>query len=464
MSILREDEVFAEGLSEELLNSLSNIEDLKVAARRSSFGYKGNASNVKDIGKALDVSYVLEGSIRRADDRMRITAQLVSVKDGFHLWSNSYDREIDDIFVIQDDIARHVARSLNAELISKEVLFDAGTDNAAAFEHYLEARQYLNRRGIGLSLAINGFKTALKADPDYARAYAGLASSHAVSHIYLDVPKEIAHKRASDLAHKALEIDPNLSEPYAVLGVIQANQNNWEAAISYYETGEKLNPDDVTILQWYAEALAYLGYLEKAEKKILRAININPDTAVLALVAGNIYHSMGNIELTEKYYQLSEKLGLSDGVNGNAFVELAHSNIKRAANMITVAAFNKNYISEDEVDDLEVFLLDIMRQESLVDDGVQAFPELASDDNFMTFAYLISGENEKALKLIETGPEGDHDSFYLLWTNLNPMLRQHPYFLTFIRNTGLYDFWLKEGWPDKCQPEKKSKTFNLKCH
>ena len=132
--------------------------------------------------------------------------------------------------------------------------------------------------------------------------------------------------------------------------------------------------------------------------------------------------------------------------------------------MITVAAFNKNYISEDEVDDLEVFLLDIMRQESLVDDGVQAFPELASDDNFMTFAYLISGESEKALKLIETGPEGDHDSFYLLWTNLNPMLRQHPYFLTFIRNTGLYDFWLKEGWPDKCQPEKKSKTFNLKCH
>ena len=463
MSIDREDELFAEGLSEELLNSLSNIDDLKVAARRSSFAYKGHASNVKDIGKALDVSYVLEGSIRRSGKRMRITSQLVSVEDGFYLWSHSYDRELDDIFVVQDDIARQVARALDAQLTGVDVLFDAGTDSEAAFKHYLEARQYLNRRGLGLSLAIASFEAALEADPDYGRAYAGLATSHVVSHIYLDVPKDIARKRASDYALKALETDPRLSEPYAVLGVIEADQNNWDAAIYYYERGESQDPNDVTVLQWYAEALTYLGYLKKAEEKILRASELEPDSAILALVAGIVYHNMDDLDRTEEYYRRAETLGLSNGVNGFVFVELARGNIERAANMMATASFHDKYISENEVDALEVFFLDIMRHKRLVDGPIQAFPVLAADDDFMTPAYMISGESELALKSIEVDSDGDHDSFYLLWTNLDPNLRKHPYFQTFIRNTGLLDFWLKEGWPDKCKAIKRSEPIMLKC-
>ena len=463
MSLEQEDELFAEGLSEEMLISLSGIKDLKVAARRSSFAYKGNTTNIKDIGKDLNVSYVLEGSIRRSGERMRITAQLVSVETGFHLWSNSYDRELDDIFVVQDDIARQVARALDAQLTGPDVLFDAGTNNAAAFADYLEARQYLNRRGPGLALAIAGFEMAIEADPDYGRAYAGLATAHVVSHIYLNVPKDIAHKRAETFAHKALEIDPNASEPYAVLGVIQADQNNWEAAISYYKQGEALNPEDVTILQWYAEALTYLGYLKEAEVKILKATEIDPDSAVLALVAGIVYQNIDDIDRTELFYRRSETLGLSDGVNGNAFVEIHRGNVETAAHMMAVASFHDQYISEAEVSSLEAFFLKIMGKEQSVDEAIRPFPVLAADDDFMTPAYMIAGESEKALKLIETDPDGDHDSFYLLWTSLDPAMRQHPYFQKFIRNTGLYDFWLKEGWPDKCEPVKQAEPVHLHC-
>ncbi len=454
LSLEPEDRLFADGLSEELLNTLSGATDLKVAARTSSFAYKNKSEDVKQIGETLGVGYVLEGSIRRSDDRMRITAQLVSTLDGYHLWSDSYDRNVDDFFTVQNDIASHVAEALNSTLATKIALSPstAGTESADAFQNYLQGRDYLNRRGLGLAKAITNFQQAIEIDPDYARAYAGLATAHAVSHIYLDVPKVVSQQRARDNARRALAINPGLSEPYAVLGVIEADNNNWRDAIDFYEKGEELDPENVVVLQWHAEALTYLGYINQAENKIQRALEVDPESAVLYLVAALIAQNKGDIDETARRYRRSEDLGLSDGVNGNSFVEFERGNIQRAASMMALASFNDQYISEDQVDDLTLFFENIMSHTAKVDDTVGAFPVLAADDDFLTPAYLMSGESEKALRLLEADPDGDHDSFYLLWTNTDPYLRQHPYFKTFAKNTGLYDFWVENGWPDKCKP------------
>ena len=461
MSVEQSDELFADGLSEELLNSLAQIDDIKVAARTSSFGYKDKSTSVKEIGRDLEVAYVLEGSIRRADERMRITAQLIAVKDGYHLWSETYDRKLEDIFAVQDDIAKHVVTALSLELskTSNQLLFDAGTNNPQAFRFYLEGRRYLNRRGLGLSQAIANFESAIELDPNYARAYAGLATAHVVSHIYLDVPKEIARTRAQLFARKATNLDAKLSEPFAVLGVIEADQNNWKEAVEFYELGEALDPDNVVVLQWFAEVLTYIGYLDRAEEKILRAIEIEPRSAVLNLVAGIVAQNKDDMAKTDYYYRRAEDFGLSDGVNGNSFVEFRQGNIDRAAKMMALASFNDQYIADDQVDALTEFFVGIMNKRTKVDDGVGAFPVLANDDDFLMPAYLMSGESEKALRILEEDPDGDHDSFYQLWTNTDPGLRKHPYFQTFARNVGLYGYWLEFGWPDKCKPVKEGSAF-----
>ena len=451
------DELFAEGLAEELLYTLSGLSDLKVAARTSSFVYKNKSADVREIGESLNVSYVLEGSIRRTDGRMRITAQLISTKDGYNLWSRSYDRQIEDVFSVQNDIARHVAAAFDLELPTNEnTLFDAGTTNVDAFKYYLEGRDYLHKRGLGLSQAISKFEKAIELDPNYAKAYAGLATSHVVSHIYLDVPKVISQQRAVAFAQKSISLDPSLSEPFAVLGVTEADNNNWKAAIDFYKQGEILDPDNVVVLQWYAEALTYLGYLDQAEAKMSRALEIEPNSAILFLVAGLVAQNKDDMVETERLYRRSKDLGLSDGVNGNSFVEFRKGNLERAANMMALASFNDRYIGENQVEELTQFILSIMKRELKVDDGIAAFPALAADDDFLVPAYLMSGESKKALLLLENDPDGDHDSFYLLWTNTDPDLRKNPYFKTFAKNTGLFDYWQVNGWPDKCQPLNKS--------
>lgn len=459
------DQLFADGLSEELLNALASVPGLTVSARSSSFAYKNRSQSVESVGEALGVAHVLEGSLRRANQRVRITAQLSSAKSGYGLWSESYDRSMEDIFAVQEDIARQVAKALSDHLVPAEDsrLFDAGTQRAGAFENYVKGRDYLNRRGLSLARAIARFEDAIAEDPDYARAYSGLAAAHAVSHIYMDVPKLLARERARNFAHIALKHDPQLAEPYAVLGVIEANQNNWSGAIANYAQAEQRDPNDVTMLQWYAEALSYVGYIEQAYQKIQRALEINSKSAVLHLIAGNIAFSRGDIEGTEKHYRLSEEHGLGDGVNGSSFYELAVGNYERAARMMALEQFNAQRISAANVASLEDFLLGLMRREHDVDSKIGVFPTLAEDDDFLVPAYMIAGESEKALRLLESDPDGDHDSYYLLWSPIDSNLRRAPYFTNFVTNTGLLTFWQDQGWPEGCHRDATGATEQIVC-
>jgi TolB-like protein len=225
-------EYFSDGISEEILNALAKIKDLKVAGRTSSFAFKGENQDLRQIGDTLGVEHILEGSVRKAGNKVRITAQLIQVEDGFHLWSESYDRELDDVFAIQDEIANAILVQLKAQLIGGEAPSVATTrTNAEAYDLYLLARQRLyERTGPTIEAAAELLDRAIALDPSYAPAYAqrGIATLLLSDSggAYGDMPHEKAQTQARLYLDEALEIDPELAEGWAGMGRDYAHDND----------------------------------------------------------------------------------------------------------------------------------------------------------------------------------------------------------------------------------------------
>src|SRR5262249_10762708 len=214
MSSDPENEFFSEGLAEELINALTKVEGLQVASRTSAFAFQGKSEDVRTIAEKLNVRAVLEGSVRKAGNRLRISAQLVNAPDGSHSWSETYNRELTDIFAIQDEIAHNIAAALKVILSKKEkrAIQKVPTADVNAYEHYLRGRQYFHQfRRQGFEFAQQMFARAIAADPGYALAHAGIADCHSLLFMYWDTsPANL--QQADEASRRALELDPGLAE------------------------------------------------------------------------------------------------------------------------------------------------------------------------------------------------------------------------------------------------------------
>jgi adenylate cyclase len=261
MSSDAENEFFADGITEEIINVLSQIEGLHVAARTSSFFFKGKHPEMRQIGEQLNVRTVLEGSVRKVGDRLRITAQLVNVVDGYHLWSERYDRELKDVFAIQDEIARSVAERLKLSLEGDraEQLVKAGTKNLEAYQLYLKGRALLYRRGIAIPRAAQCFSRAVQLDPNYALAWAGLADTYTTLGYYGVAPPETCMSQGIEAARRATILDPSLAEAHTALAMacLMGTWNKEEAEREFLRALE-LNPKYIQARAWYA--LFYLQF------------------------------------------------------------------------------------------------------------------------------------------------------------------------------------------------------------
>ncbi|MCZ6880460.1 MAG: hypothetical protein O7F13_04955, partial [Gammaproteobacteria bacterium] len=257
-----ENEYFSDGLSEELLNMLANIKDLKVAGRTSSFYYKDRDIDLREIGSQLNVNHVLEGSVRKSGNQVRITAQLVSVADGFHVWSETYDRQLDDIFKIQEEIARAVTAALKVTLLLEEdqALATQQALNPAAHSMYLIARSRQRERGLdNLEQAMHLFENIIEDFPDFAPAYSGLSDSILLlSNNHLIIPFAEARGKATPLIEKALQLAPGSSDAWTSKGFLNAQifQNTAEneylaAAETAYLKAHELDPNNAQALYWY---------------------------------------------------------------------------------------------------------------------------------------------------------------------------------------------------------------------
>ena len=280
-----DNEYFSDGISEEILNVLASTPELRVAARTSSFAFKGQQKEIPDIARELEVRMVLEGSVRRQGDRVRITAQLIDAQKGFHLWSQTYDRELKDIFAIQDDIARSIGDELKVRIggVLAQDASTAATASVEAYDLYLRGlAQWQLRREQSLWEAAALFERALAADPEFAPAHAGQALVFAILGDYSTrITYRESRRRARDHAEQALALDPALPETFAALGNVANSESRRGTAQRLYQRAIALRPSFATAHQWRGSSLMESGELEAGLVSLERAAALDPRSLVI---------------------------------------------------------------------------------------------------------------------------------------------------------------------------------------
>lgn len=290
-------EYFSDGLTEEMISQLGRLDPQRmgVIGRTSVMHYKHRSEALDQIGRELGVQYVLEGSVRREADRVRITAQLIQVKDQSHLWAQEYDRQLKDLLILQGEIARNISDEIQAALGDHKTLAPPPQTPLASqtyevYELYLKGQYFLNKRTVdGFERAIDCFQQAIAKDPKYARAYAGLADSYTLLGGYSVAPQTEFIKKARFAALRALELDERLPEAHTALALIVQNYDwDWPRAGKEYRLAIELNPNYATAHHWYAEHLAFLGHFDEALRESERARQLDPMSVIIAADNGVI--------------------------------------------------------------------------------------------------------------------------------------------------------------------------------
>ena len=321
-----EQEYFSDGMAEEILNSLSQLKNLKVAGRTSSFQFKGKNVDLRKVGDKLKVRTVLEGSIRKQGNRIRITAQLINVEDGYHLWSEKYDRELNDIFAIQDEIALSITEKLKITLLEgeKETIYKNPTEDHVAYDLYLKGRFYLNKRGVGIRKALQYFQEAVEKDQAFALAYTGMADVYCILALYSSIPAHHGMPKARENAEKAIQANAALAEAYTALAFISTFYDwNWAEAKRRFQLVFNINPNYAPAHYWYSYYLSFVegryedAVHEAAKAEILEPLEPVPHhiLSMMLINAGKLQEarqaSLTAIELDANFFPAYRGLGLS---------------------------------------------------------------------------------------------------------------------------------------------------------
>ncbi len=303
-----EQEYFSDGISEDIITDLSKVSGLFVVGRNTSFGYKGMSPQLQKVASDLGVKYLLEGSVRKAGQRVRVNAQLIDGSNGGHLWADRYDRDLTDIFAIQDEITQSIVEQLKIRLLPKEkkAITQAPTANVEAYNYYLKGRQFShNFTKAFLFLAREMFAKAAEIDPGYARAYAGMASCDSRLKTWHKVPIDL--DEILSIAAKALELDPNLGEAYAAQGeALNASMRKDEAEAAF-ERALELDPNNFEAHLFYARFCVTQGKLEQAAEHYVRALEIRPDDCQSPLLLEQVLRSLGRAEEGIPYLRMGVK-------------------------------------------------------------------------------------------------------------------------------------------------------------
>jgi serine/threonine protein kinase/Flp pilus assembly protein TadD len=368
-------EYFCDGIAEELISALAKVKLLQVASRTSSYQFKGKGYDISEIGKKLNVQTVLEGSLRKAGNRIRITAQLVDVANGYHVWSEKYDRDMEDIFAIQDEISLAIVEKLRVQLLKeeKEALAKRHTDNIEAYHAYLKGRYFWNRRYEGgLQKSLEFFNNAIATDPAYGLAYAGIADSYNLLGLYSWLPPKEAYSRAKAAAEKALEIDDTLGEAHASLGWIRCFFDwDWSAAEREFKRAIDLNQNYATAHEWYGLFLATQRRFDEAIREINRAQELDSLSLIISAIVGVIFYLARRYD--EALGQFRETLEMDPN-------------------------FSVAYLYQGEV-----YLSQAMWKEAIdaFQKGVALSPESTFAVGSLGSAYGMSGQKDKALKIMQ---------------------------------------------------------------
>ncbi|SRR5579863_5301322 len=305
MSAQRDQEFFTDGIAEEIINALTKVQALHVVSRSSAFAFKGKNQDIRQVGEQLNVGTVLEGSVRKAGNRLRITAQLINVADGYHLWSERYDRELEDVFAVQDEIAENIVRALRVVLSENEkrAIEQPRAGDVEAYEYYLRGRQFFHQfREKGLQYARRMFARAIEIDPAYARAYAGIADCSSMLFHYWDA-SEANLEQADSASRKALELAPELAEAHAARGLALSLRGRYDEAEHEFKAAIRLDPQLFEGHYYFALARFQQGKLAEAAALFSQAASVRKEDYQSPVLEAQCYAGLGQPARADTVYR-----------------------------------------------------------------------------------------------------------------------------------------------------------------
>jgi serine/threonine-protein kinase len=444
-----ENEYFCDGLSEEILNALSHISGLKVAARTSAFSFKGTKTDIEEIARKLGVTSVLEGSVRKAGNRIRISVQLTNAADGYHIWSERYDRELSDIFDIQDEITLAVVDSLKLQLLSdgRSKLLKRYTDNPEAYSLYLQGRFFWNKRTTeATQKAIEYYHQAIALDRNYALAYSGLADCYTTSGFAYDLgslPAVEVISLAKYAALKAIEIDNSLAEAHTSLAYAKHLFDwDWEGAERGFRDALRLNPNYANAHHWYAHLLTALGRLDEALCESERALDLDRVSAVMNNHLG--WHYMYARDYDAAISQFNHTLLLDPGfVLAHWYLGITFAltgSYSKAADAYRKATAGENEDLIIRADAAHFFAVSGQTEKARKE--LKELEEIAETQYVSSFGLAMIcaglGEDDRAFKYFDEAL-GEHSDM-LVYLNVDPRLdrlRSDPRFQVVVNKVGL---------------------------
>ena len=437
---------FSDGISEELLNLLVRVDGLKVASRTSSFTYKGSNQNLAEIASELKVDHVLEGSVRKADNRIRITAQLIDAKTDRHLWSESFDRELVDIFAIQDEIANAIVAALSAELgilqDTPVISVATATENLDAYELYLKARGFfLARQQLEESIAL--YERAVELDPGFARAWEGLAAVYAVVESW-GITGRDWDSLAMQAAERALELNPGLSTPWAVIGQIASSNHDHISSMAHYDRAIQLDSTDATNYLWRGIDYSSMGFQSESIADFRRCLEIDPvyanckrHLALALMIINDNEQALSLIKQVAKY--------------GFTVFNFQAQTFQRLVSMgerlaVTMMLF---YPVEIDLEFPGAAVLDAMEfPEKDHSRGLQKLLDWIEKTGSSPASYPLLMAAFRAYHLVEPTPSQNR----WVWLKENTGFRTSEYFAPMMSKTGIPAYWREKGFPPNCRP------------
>ena len=397
---------FCEGIAEEILNSLCKVANLRVASRVTAFRFGSKGSDVREIGRKLKVQTVLEGSVRKSGDRLRITAQLVKTGDGYHLWSQQYDRRLEDIFEIQEEIADSIANALSVTLKRKTPSEQQPVD-PRAYDLFLRGLSYFARQNLQDTVyARQMFLRALEVDPQFGRAWAGLAYTYGFEHLYFNAT-DVNREEALRTSNRALELAPDLAESHVSAGFAQCMVQDYAKAAAEFEKAIELDPESFDAWYFFGRTKVHEGDLERALKLLQRAAQVRPEDYQSVLLQAQLYHSLG-----DNKHEL----------------EVARKGIERAR---AVLELNPD---DNRASNLGAFALLRLGEREEAERWMRASLQRAPMDSIVNYNaacfYALAGEVERSLDCLENCylKVGSVNREWLLHDSDLDSVREHPRF------------------------------------
>jgi TolB-like protein len=466
-------EFFSDGVSEEILNLLANVEGLRVTSRTSSFSFKGQPLDLPTIARKLGVTHIVEGSVRRSGESVRVTAQLIDVDADAHLWSDTYERTVDDVFAIQADVAGQIAKVLKIAMGAEEVsaIGARPTANLEAWQEFLQARYRLrNRTSVeDLRETLRLVDRAIARDPDFARAHSLRAAVLVlIANWTLTTTRPDADALAA--ADRALALNPRLGEPYLVRALISQEAGNWLETERNFGEAIARAPNDPDGRHWYGSFLLTAGYLDQAWAQAQRAAELDPLSPMIAWNVAFAALTTGRYDAVDAFARKSRENGWPswEPVALQGGKAMQHRDVDAAERHYMQAFPQKKEVLLASFDAIRRRHID-QRARRLLDElspygppGLARWPvEVAADDLDAAYATVYSTLDRASLVRPDgTGgpprPAPGSNARVLRgdwWFPMAIRFRQDPRFADLLRSVGLVEFWRAKGWPDMCRPQ-----------